>query len=220
MASILLPTMPLPSRTPSIQTERLVLRAFKRSNLPALHQLRTILDVMRWTSQGTVDSSEDESSAWLEQFIYDDDQTERRNYNFVVLKKPNPSTTPSDAVYEKQEVDDSTFIGVLGIHQFDPLGLPRLGYMFLPEAWGKGYATEALGGFQKAWWDLPRDDPMVFSLRGLTKELRPGSIRAFTNKSNMPSAAVLRKNGWVAEKESQNGDKVIVSWIIRGPVDD
>jgi RimJ/RimL family protein N-acetyltransferase len=174
---------------------------------------------MQWTSQGTVDSSEDESRTWLEQFIYDDDQTERRNYNFVVLKRPNPSTTPSDVVYETQE-DDSTFIGVLGIYQFDPLGLPCLGYMFLPEAWGKGYATEALGGFQKAWWDLPRDDPMVFSLGGLTKELRPGSIRAYTNKSNMPSAAVLRKNGWVAEKEFQNGDKVIVSWIIRGPVDD
>lgn len=219
MSSIILPTVRFPSQTPSIHTARLLLREFRGSDLPAIYKLRTVHDVMQWTSKGTIDRSEDESEQWMQQFIYEDDQTERKGYNFVVLKRPtHAASTSSEPVSQvglaSQEGVEGTFIGVLGIHRFDPPGLPEVGYMFLPEAWGSGYATEALRGFQQAWWGLPHDDTMVFSLSEEEREIRTGSMRAFTTQPNAASAAVLTKCGWVVEKEFQDGETKVVSWIL------
>ncbi|KAL3958989.1 hypothetical protein ACCO45_007151 [Purpureocillium lilacinum] len=48
-------------------------------------------------------------------------------------------------------------IGTGGCHMVvGELGWPVIGYMLRKEFWGRGYATELVNGFLKAWWALPR----------------------------------------------------------------
>lgn len=117
------------------------------------------------------------------------------------------------AAEENGEEKEGAFIGVCGLVSLDSLPVsprPIFGYMFLPEAWGQGYGTEAVRGFQDAWWQI-----LALGLeRADIEEL--GVIRAVTLDKNMSSMRILQKCGWVVD-ESLPEEERIVRWVLRRP---
>ncbi|KAJ5721867.1 GNAT domain-containing protein [Penicillium malachiteum] len=197
--------LPSYSKTTPIYTTRLILRPFQWTDLESLHKLRTAPEVMQWTSQGTIDSSTQQTRDWMQNFI-DDAEVARQNFNFVVTLRTDNSDDPAN----------SKLIGVCGLVALDSLPvspLPILGYMFLPEAWGKGYATETVLGFQQEWRRLVDLAQQIHSIPPqLVEELY--KIRAITLESNVASAGVLRKCGWAMYEKVDEEDKSLLRWIL------
>jgi RimJ/RimL family protein N-acetyltransferase len=189
----------------------------------ALRKLRTTPEVMRWTHQGRIDLTEHETKAWMDNFIYENDEMKRSNYNFVVWRRESPENDSLDkANIEGAETEKLSFIGVLGVISLAGLHGPEVGYLFLPEAWGKGYATEALNGFTTAWWELPLHKSIAPSNSQESQER--GNLFAVTNKSNTGSAKVLAKCGWSTTGEGkeniQDCEVAILKWILKRPLCD
>ncbi|KAJ5634816.1 GNAT domain-containing protein [Penicillium herquei] len=197
--------LPSWSKTTPIHTTRLIIRPFQWTDLESLHKLRTTPEVMQWTSQGTIDSSIQQTRDWMKLFI-DETDSARRNFNFVVTLRTDNSDDPAN----------SQLIGVCGLVVLDSLPvspLPMLGYMFSPETWGKGYATETVLGFQREWRRL-------VDLAQQTHSIPPESveefyqIRAVTLENNVASAGVLRKCGWTMYEKVQEEDKSLLRWSV------
>lgn len=212
----ILPVLPLPSQTPPISTGRLVLLPFKAEDFTVLRKLRTNPEVMKWTHQGRIDLTEDETRAWMNNYIYDNDEQKRNNYNFVVWRREfAQSGEPLKGGFSGSETEGLSFIGVLGVISFSNPHGTEVGYLFLPESWGKGYATEALNGFINAWLKLPLQEST-----GNSRD--QGSLFAVTNKANTGSPKVLSKCGWSTigeDTETIQGSQVeILKWILKRPL--
>ena len=77
---------------------------------------------------------------------------------------------------------------------------PELGYAFNPEVWGKGLATEAIRGMIEAYWEtFPNGHPAV-------GDEERTYLMAYTEKSNLASEKVLRKNGFEFWKEKEDDE--------------
>ncbi|ORY60874.1 GNAT domain-containing protein [Pseudomassariella vexata] len=103
-------------------------------------------------------------------------------------------------------------IGEGGMHTLNSemAGWPEVGYKFMKEYWGRGYATEFLGAVLGAWWGLNRQgtevDVYVLTMDGkVTKagaEIGAGNmvtekVYANTEIDNVASQKVLEKLGFV-----------------------
>jgi RimJ/RimL family protein N-acetyltransferase len=145
----------------------------------------------------------------------------RRNYYFLTLLRFSLTGLTIDTPH----VDtDGTVIGCVGLYNFsDSEHPPKLGYMFFPWAWGKGYATEAVKGVLDSWWSMKLDDTLVFSL-SVDERQDVGKLWASTKTSNLASTAVLRKTGWsvhpehVDEDVDENGNPTGLWWVMRRPI--
>lgn len=75
--------------------------------------------------------------------------------------------------------------------------MPEVGYIFLPEAWGKGYATEALKAWIEMYWERYGDGHPVLGVE------ERGYLKALTGPHGEGSRGVLRKCGfrWWGEEE-------------------
>ncbi|KAK5988604.1 hypothetical protein PT974_10090 [Cladobotryum mycophilum] len=103
------------------------------------------------------------------------------------------------------------FIGLCGSHQRKgDLGWPAIGYQFVKESWGRGYATEAVGALMDAYWALPREECEVSVDKSTVREMEgDGSgdglvqecVIALTEEDNAGSKNVLRKCGFELEKK-------------------
>jgi len=197
--------LPKASQITPIYTPRLCLRPFRWSDLAGLVKLRSTPEVMQWTSQGRIDDSIDQTKAWMQRFILTDtDERPLDHYNFVVHLRDHTSCADGSSI----GTEEGQLIGVCGLVSLNSLPVsskPIFGYMFLPEAWGKGYGTEAVRGFQEAWWQMLASKPDAIDI---------GTIRAVTVATNTPSMNILRKCGWVVD-DTLPEEEGVVRWVLR-----
>lgn len=108
------------------QTERLIVRRWRDSDLPALRAVYGDADAMRWVGDGKPITRQ-ACVKWLE--------VTRRNYQrrgygmFAVERKSAPGV-----------------IGFCGIVHPDDQVEPEIKYAYLRSHWGNGFATEAVVG--------------------------------------------------------------------------
>jgi RimJ/RimL family protein N-acetyltransferase len=170
----------LPKPEQPFTTARLLLRPLKREDLADYHTLRTQTEVMKWTSTGKIDVDNDFTMKWIERHI-----EPNADFSFSIEELANPGRV----------------VGSIGLPWLEP---PECGYMFRTEAWGKGYATEALVAWLEKYWALPRktievegEEP-VYERQpdqdGVTNEV----LRALTVPENQGSRKVLAKSGFKA----------------------
>jgi RimJ/RimL family protein N-acetyltransferase len=94
-------------------------------------------------------------------------------------------------------------IGDMGCHDANP-GTEEVGYMFMDEFWGKGYATEAFKAYLDHYWSLERKEYIRIVDEGDggektskdDKEEEVEMLRAITEAGNVGSLNVLRKCGF------------------------
>jgi [ribosomal protein S5]-alanine N-acetyltransferase len=107
-----------------IETPRLILREFDRSDLPALTPIFADPQVMKFSTMGIYSISQTEKA--IDHFI---DSYNRLGFGFwaVILKESN------------------LLIGYCGlaIDRIDNQDEPEIGYRLNSKFWGKGFATEA-----------------------------------------------------------------------------
>ncbi|ORY57157.1 GNAT domain-containing protein [Pseudomassariella vexata] len=192
-----LPTRPFPpaSERPRIITERLTIRPFSQDDLEGYHELRRQPEVMIYTSVGRIDLDLAETQEKLNLFL-----------------PPNDANTYNFAVYLSATGE---FIGCGGVHKtnFGWVGWPEVGYMFKQEHWGRGYATEFVKGFVKAWWKLPRslaklevDALSVEGGGGLGEDGVPEQLSAMVESKNRASMNIMAKVGFRQFKEWEEAD--------------
>ncbi len=96
-------------------------------------------------------------------------------------------------------------IGDMGCHDASP-GNEEVGYMFLDEYWGKGYATEALNAYLEHYWSLQREVCEVDAGEGEDGEEVPEVLRAITEAENEGSLKVLGKVGFKETRRFMHGN--------------
>ncbi|KAI1650087.1 GNAT domain-containing protein [Daldinia loculata] len=135
-----LPVLEIQTWANPIITDRLIIRPLRLKDIEGFNALHSQPEVTALAYVGGSDPEYDLSfnfgalvsclRPWTETNIY-----------FAILSRT------SDA-------EEGDYIGEL-IMQFGN-GWPSIGYMLRKEYWGQGCATEAVKGFMKFYWDLPR----------------------------------------------------------------
>lgn len=198
----------LPGPTQVITTARLLLRPMTVEDVAEFHILRTQPEVMITTSVGRVDADHTVTRAWMNRFLH-----------------PNDSTTFTLAIEELE--NPGVIVGSVGSHTAEP---PTLGYMLRKEYWKFGYATEAVQGWLKAYWKLPRREiemqdtmPESADLQWQSNAVRE-VIVAMIESKNAGSIRVMEKCGFrptgVEDKvEDFRGPAVVLHYYLERPCD-
>lgn len=144
----------------SFETERLLLRPTSEVDAPFIFELLNTPSWLRHIGDRNVKSVEDASKYISDRML---PQLEKLGYsNYTVIRK-----------------SDQTILGVCGLYDREGLEGIDIGFAFLPEHEGKGYAFEAAK-------EVKRVGIEEF---GITQ------IRAITAKENMASQKLLEKLG-------------------------
>nr|CDP22703.1 Putative protein of unknown function [Podospora anserina S mat+] len=177
---------PLNAERKAVYTERLIIRPLSKTDLPALHELRTQPEVMVWTYLGVVDKDIGETWQRLEKFV---EGNERENYNCAICLRE----------------EGGKMIGIGGFHDaMWSFGWPEIGYMFRREYWGRGFGKEFMKGWEGIWGGLERGvvelmvDPRSVVVvegegeRGVVEEV----VIAVTAEGNKASQRILEGSGF------------------------
>ncbi|KAK1247198.1 hypothetical protein MKX07_002107 [Trichoderma sp. CBMAI-0711] len=185
-----LPILPPTDSRDEIHTPRLIIRAPRISDVPALHTLRIQPEVMKYSSKGADKTLEDTRRSLDE------------------LLPPNDSKTYYFLIFQRETGD---LIGKGGLHGLSGRnqGWPEIGYSFRLETWGKGYGTEFLTAFVENWWGLPRREAQIevdataLDAQELESENSCAVERlvAVVDVNNLGSRRILEKSGFVAFRE-------------------
>lgn len=148
-----------------IETERLIIREFSMCDWQFVHSYAVLDDVVRYMEWGP--NTEKETRDFVKMTVESQENSDRTAYDLAVVEKSTGKMVGATAIYIKSQ-----------IHK-----VGEMGYVFHPDAWGKGYATEVTKailefGFQTL--DLHR-------------------IQATCDVLNEASAHVLRKSGMTFE---------------------
>ena len=151
----------------SIETERLLIRPFSLEDADAFLPLVSLPEVLRFTGESPL-ASADEARELLK-------DRQLRDYELYGYGRM--------ACIEKAS---GRLIGFSGLKYLDDIRETDVGYRFLPEAWGKGYASESTAAIMEV-------HPAQF---GLTR------IIGLVDPENRASVRVLRKCGLTYERRT------------------
>ncbi|GGJ97456.1 N-acetyltransferase [Pilimelia anulata] len=165
--------------TEPLRTERLVVRPYTPADLPHVRHIQSLPEVTRYLLFGP----RDEAEARV--------QLERK------VRRGGVLAAEGDALELAVTLPDGTYLGeVLLFHRSaEHLG-GELGYMFLPEHGGRGYATEAAAALL----------PLAFDGAGLHR------VHARLDARNRPSARVLERLGMRLEAHFVRNEYIKGEW--------
>ncbi|KAG8530697.1 uncharacterized protein KY384_004053 [Bacidia gigantensis] len=176
------------TRDPTIETERLILTPFSHEHTEFICAIRANPKVFFWRTPDT----RSQAIEWFEARLADP-----VNLGYIVSLKDDPSN----------------ILGSVGA-----VRPPEIGYAYLPSAWGKGIATEALRGWIDTYWKrFPEGHPSL-------GEKERGMLTADTGpEEGNQSPSVLKKNGFVHAGQvpvEEEGETVMLDrWRLDRPID-
>ncbi|KAJ5100110.1 hypothetical protein N7532_007111 [Penicillium argentinense] len=198
-------TVMVPSKTPSLEGDRLRLRPVTDADIPAIFAIRSRPEVAKFNHPKAPFQTITEAREWLtsKTFATGPSEIVGRSFALAIVDK---------SIAAAQE----TMVGYVSINTLDPC--PQIGYSVLPEHWGKGYATEAVQMMLRLWWQLPRREfPSMFS-RDEDDEVE--KVYAICEKENHGSCRVLTKCGFEQIDEIRYEADELYFWAACRPCTD
>ncbi|PWY89936.1 hypothetical protein BO70DRAFT_426346 [Aspergillus heteromorphus CBS 117.55] len=226
---------------PPILTPRLTLTTLTISDAADLYDIRGRDEVMKWSVKGSPDATLEETTAWLARFIAEELTADfGPRVGFAVRERfPSPSTPSSSSLSPSPStspppppppppstIPPGKMIGMLGIRlepytsSFCPAtqaasGKDRweIGYIMHPDAWGKGYASEAVGAAVGAWFaGIVGSEGIQRGYVGARGEdgVVEDGVWAMVNGENGGSIRVLGKCGFVGRGGEGEGEPEVV----------
>ena len=180
--------------TSELLTSRLHLRQLSLVDEGAVIKLRTNPKIFHWR---TPDTSQ-EAAQWLRDRLADP-----LSLIFTIKVLVSAKNTEAEPT-----------IGMMGL-------LREVGYMFDPDHWGKGYATEALQALLDDYWrKYPKGHPLLANSDDQLRLI----ARTGSETEAAASRRVLQKCGFTFDgnQEEREGDAIVVQdrWILPRPSDD
>lgn len=148
-----------------LETERMILRAFNWEDVEDMYILGSIPEIIKYVGNSPLQSM-DEAKEYLKNHHLNDYDTYGYGRFACILK------------------ETGKIIGFSGVKYFPQLNENELGYRFLPETWGKGFASEAAGKV------------IAFA----TQELGLSRLVSLIHPDNSGSKNVVLKQGFAYEK--------------------
>ncbi|PGH12635.1 hypothetical protein AJ79_04133 [Helicocarpus griseus UAMH5409] len=160
------------------------------------NRLQKLTNYMPGSYPPTPFKSIEETREWMASKIFSQGPPDiiGRNFNLAVILL---SSTIDESQKQQEKQQQQQLIGYVSINTLYPC--PEIGYSFLPEYWGTGYATEALQLMLKLWWGFPRR-----SVERGAADSWGGNVEkvyAVCKKTNVASYRVLEKCGFEIVKE-------------------
>ncbi|GIJ83362.1 hypothetical protein Asppvi_002181 [Aspergillus pseudoviridinutans] len=189
---------------PPFRTARLQFHPMVDADAAGIHAIRGLEEVMKWSLKKVPDADLATTREWVEEYLRPQ-QREPGNVGYV-LREIESESEASGAGGDGN--GKGRIIASIGLRYglVEELGGKRweLGYIFHPDFWGKGYATEAVRGLMGAW-------PGIYQRVnwGDVQQERSGEVVAITDKGNEPSMRVLRKCGFEAVEEFVDKDGTV-----------
>ncbi|KAL2785511.1 GNAT domain-containing protein [Aspergillus keveii] len=179
--------VPHPSALKPLYTERLILRPLRiddDEDAAAMFEIRRRQDVIDWMWPFITDKNITATKSWMRGKVFSAPDgagfVGTRHFCFTIRRRDDP---------------DERILGAVSVNSLDPA--PSVGYMLHPDAWGKGYATEAVKAILKAWWELPR-----------AWEFEDERVFAATKCANVGSLRVLEKVGFKVYEYVEYGERL------------
>jgi RimJ/RimL family protein N-acetyltransferase len=163
-----------------LQTQRLLLRELIPEDLGEIHKMNSLPEVDRYNTLGLPESIA-VSEKLLKNWLSEQQAAPRLHYVFCII-----------------DTTSNSFIGMIGLR----IGKPHyrnaeVWYKFLPEHWGKGYATEALKEL----------------LRFGFQDMNLHRIEAGCAVENIGSIKVLEKAGMIREGRTRKLLPIRGEWM-------
>ncbi|KAF4216149.1 hypothetical protein CNMCM8980_007479 [Aspergillus fumigatiaffinis] len=200
---------------PPFRTARLQFDAMVDADAAGIHAIRGLEEVMKWSHKKVPDADLATTTKWVEEYLRPE-QRVPGNVGYVIREIEPVSESEASGTgaggdgkgefeFQLLVFFGRRIIGSIGLRHglVEVLGGKRweLGYIFHPDFWGKGYATEAVRGLMGAW-------PGIYQgiNWGEVQQERSAEVVAITDKGNEASMRVLRKCGFEAVEEFVDED--------------
>jgi [ribosomal protein S5]-alanine N-acetyltransferase len=121
----------------ALETERLLLRELRPDDFDAVHAYGSDPEVVEFVPWGP--NTEQETRDFINNTVADQSEDPRVDWVYAIVPRDEGRVIDGSRTH-----DHGRLVGTVGLYlrPSDP-GQAMLGYALAPEAWGRGYATEA-----------------------------------------------------------------------------